>query len=725
MEEESHPSIRELLQLGQRELSAPHESSDSSVHQPQQETSFSVRIFPQLGFFPADLFEEVCLPGIIHILGSSEDGAGYTWPQRGWQNRQELEGEVQAALALADVGTVGIVIARVQSRQQADGLVQRMAELQINAAAENVANPPLSASWIAPAAAPSSHRSRAPASQSRRPQRQNSAETERAVQELMRTTLYEGNKAPVAKAAVRSSLPTFVVGTQRSDDPPVLPDWWPKSEVKLNLHDKDDCLFCMEAFQTGETVSFLPCGHCYHLGAEGAGAGRDDDAGCCKGIRHWLESSNVCPICRFPVPVDETSATPPDAGDWVCPLCSVSNSIGADCPCGCLYTSQLLAAEGNMSSYFRGVEGLFASMLGAPRPLSEQQREIFSAQVQAMTDHPVVQSAEEGGWEIRVAITNLLTDVLEGANGGEIVVKSGGADRNSLGVIGVLVRRLSAIQTSAAAPPVPPPSPETLVATAQPTAPPVPPAAPRISFSSDEYSFDPENFQSAYFPRISDNVRGFLRQNNRVFSRTARLIVKGGSGVEWEALTTNIFPQMERSNWNVSVAVGMMRGGVRDYGVLTSGLVNGDVGSRVCIEALLEMIRGYERSGDARSHAGPASASPDFKRQPSIGTLARQHLDSLRSRLSPELFLRVLGTLTTIVKNVRQDPSSEKFRKLKKSNRTLSECILAHPECGLILEGIGFVDVGGAEGHLHLVYIKELDLIIRTLGVLRDYRDTV
>lgn len=47
-----------------------------------------------------------------------------------------------------------------------------------------------------------------------------------------------------------------------------------------------ECMVCLEEFLMGSEVVCLPCGHIFH--------------GDC--IVRWLETSHLCPLCRFAMP---------------------------------------------------------------------------------------------------------------------------------------------------------------------------------------------------------------------------------------------------------------------------------------------------------------------------------------------------------------------------------------------------------------------------------------
>ncbi|GMJ06415.1 hypothetical protein HRI_004310700 [Hibiscus trionum] len=48
------------------------------------------------------------------------------------------------------------------------------------------------------------------------------------------------------------------------------------------------CTVCLDDFLDGDDVASMPCGHVYHYGC----------------IVKWLETSHMCPLCRFHMPID-------------------------------------------------------------------------------------------------------------------------------------------------------------------------------------------------------------------------------------------------------------------------------------------------------------------------------------------------------------------------------------------------------------------------------------
>ncbi|KAK9996080.1 hypothetical protein SO802_020766 [Lithocarpus litseifolius] len=62
-----------------------------------------------------------------------------------------------------------------------------------------------------------------------------------------------------------------------------------KVRFQQGLNSVQECIICMEEFHTGSEVNRMPCSHIYH--------------GDC--IVRWLETSHICPLCRYPMPHDD------------------------------------------------------------------------------------------------------------------------------------------------------------------------------------------------------------------------------------------------------------------------------------------------------------------------------------------------------------------------------------------------------------------------------------
>ena len=72
-----------------------------------------------------------------------------------------------------------------------------------------------------------------------------------------------------------------------------------KVRFQQGLNSIQECVICMEEFHTGSEVTRMPCSHIYH--------------GDC--IVRWLETSHICPLCRYPMPHDHLWS--PSISDYV------------------------------------------------------------------------------------------------------------------------------------------------------------------------------------------------------------------------------------------------------------------------------------------------------------------------------------------------------------------------------------------------------------------------
>jgi RING-like zinc finger/Zinc finger, ZZ type len=131
-----------------------HESSTSSSSLPSgspeggqslpPELSWSVRMFPpNASDVPPDLFRELAMDGVNFALGTGRDGRDLQYTDRGFSDSLEFGRELDAAFRDTAYHIKGIVIARAQSKLDADALVKGLLEVQVNAKAENNGNPEL------------------------------------------------------------------------------------------------------------------------------------------------------------------------------------------------------------------------------------------------------------------------------------------------------------------------------------------------------------------------------------------------------------------------------------------------------------------------------------------------------------------------------------------------------------------------------------------------------
>ncbi|GMJ06418.1 hypothetical protein HRI_004311000 [Hibiscus trionum] len=55
-----------------------------------------------------------------------------------------------------------------------------------------------------------------------------------------------------------------------------------------DLSSRKECGVCLDEFFNGDEITSMPCGHVYHHGC----------------IVEWLETSHMCPLCRYQMPID-------------------------------------------------------------------------------------------------------------------------------------------------------------------------------------------------------------------------------------------------------------------------------------------------------------------------------------------------------------------------------------------------------------------------------------
>lgn len=55
--------------------------------------------------------------------------------------------------------------------------------------------------------------------------------------------------------------------------------------------ENDECTICFDKMSVGDAAMRIPCGHLFH-----------EDC-----VRKWLESSNMCPVCRYELPTDDVA----------------------------------------------------------------------------------------------------------------------------------------------------------------------------------------------------------------------------------------------------------------------------------------------------------------------------------------------------------------------------------------------------------------------------------
>ena len=85
------------------------------------------------------------------------------------------------------------------------------------------------------------------------------------------------------KPASRSSIQSLK-RVKWGDEDRLLPS--NKRSLLEGLSSKKECTICLDEFLEGDEVALMPCGHVYHDGC----------------IVKWLETSHLCPLCRYKMP---------------------------------------------------------------------------------------------------------------------------------------------------------------------------------------------------------------------------------------------------------------------------------------------------------------------------------------------------------------------------------------------------------------------------------------
>ena len=108
---------------------------------------FSVRWnFPDPGILDSTLIKPLLLSVVLEVLSDSDH---QQWPARGWLSKIEFDRELDAAL---EQQASSMILARMQTRQEADTLVERLQSVQITAEVVNEGAPQLLSSVSPPPA---------------------------------------------------------------------------------------------------------------------------------------------------------------------------------------------------------------------------------------------------------------------------------------------------------------------------------------------------------------------------------------------------------------------------------------------------------------------------------------------------------------------------------------------------------------------------------------------
>jgi hypothetical protein len=77
------------------------------------------------------MYIAVACPAIAQCLAIDASGNGLSWPQRGWLNEMCLRREIIAGLSTRSSYTHGIVVARAQTREEANHVCRRLIQCSV------------------------------------------------------------------------------------------------------------------------------------------------------------------------------------------------------------------------------------------------------------------------------------------------------------------------------------------------------------------------------------------------------------------------------------------------------------------------------------------------------------------------------------------------------------------------------------------------------------------
>ena len=111
---------------------APTLSRNASLTSTEDIFNFSVKIFPPApSVLSRDMFKMMFLPAVTAALGNGPRGENLTWPDRGWRNSAEFTTEMDSALQKRTCHIDGIVVARMQTREEAMKLAEAISNLEV------------------------------------------------------------------------------------------------------------------------------------------------------------------------------------------------------------------------------------------------------------------------------------------------------------------------------------------------------------------------------------------------------------------------------------------------------------------------------------------------------------------------------------------------------------------------------------------------------------------
>ena len=112
---------------------APSLARNPSVTSTENIFNFSVKIYPPApSVLSRDMFKMMFVPAVTAALGNGPRGENLTWPDRGWRNQAEFSTELEAALQKRTCHIEGIVVARVQTQEEATRLAEAISNLEVS-----------------------------------------------------------------------------------------------------------------------------------------------------------------------------------------------------------------------------------------------------------------------------------------------------------------------------------------------------------------------------------------------------------------------------------------------------------------------------------------------------------------------------------------------------------------------------------------------------------------
>ena len=158
----------------------------------------------------------------------------------------------------------------------------------------------------------------------------------------------------------------------------------------------------------------------------------------------------------------------------------------------------------------------------------------------------------------------------------------------------------------------------------------------------------------------------------------------------------HLLPTLEKTGWQVSGAIKLMRMHERDLSALTKDL---DPNSAALVEILLGMVK--KKEGSFLSAVSPGmeggghSENGQLHRQKSLCSNAREGLATLRSRLGKPLnvYMKIIEVFMKRLRKIRSEPTNEKHRLMTHDDPEIEQYLLSNQEIVCILSDIGFEEI--------------------------------